>query len=73
MKQKKQTKEKRCSYKYKIYNVGEDVTVIGEVRREGLRGTVVRETEKMVVIADDAGFLHWLMLEDVTRTNGVYW
>jgi RNase P/RNase MRP subunit p29 len=53
--------------------VGEDVTVIGEVRREGLRGTVVRETEKMVVIADDAGFLHWLMLEDVTRTNGVYW
>jgi hypothetical protein len=58
---------------YTCFRIGDEVRVVGEVRRVGLCGTVVKETKRMVVIADDAGHVHWFSLGDVIRADGVYW
>jgi RNase P/RNase MRP subunit p29 len=54
-----------------VYKVGDDVMVIVECRREGLWGLVVQETAAMVVLVDDAGFLHWLPIADMIHTFGL--
>jgi RNase P/RNase MRP subunit p29 len=68
----KKTKKKRTKTKlFPIYREGDDVTVVGKVCRWGMRGVVVNETAKMVMIVNDEGFLHWFSLDDVGRSNGM--
>jgi RNase P/RNase MRP subunit p29 len=60
---------KRKTKLFPIYRVGDNVTVAGEVHRRGMRGPVVKETAKMVMIRDDERFLHWFSLDDVSRID----